>query len=213
MKRAAGLVVLFLFFILAGGLEAARPFATDDAGVVEAGRFELECGGDFWSDDISFGLGFKHGLSERSDIGIGFGYVLEPSEAEGLGGVELGFKFALVPDLFAASLTGELGSTAYTLNGIFTYSFEPVEIDANLGYEATGIAGQAGSVVYSLALIVGLDKLNVGAEVSGDDDGLGSWLAGGNYQVIEGVIVDCGVSGGFEEDAGNTATFGIHYEF
>ena len=212
MKRVLWLITI-ISVVLVGCLEAARPFATDDAGIVEQNGCELELGGDFWEEQASLSLGFKHGLTERMDIGVGFGYTVKPDETKGFGQAELGLKFALMPDLFAVSITGGLGDTPYNLNGIITYCFGPIEIDGNIGYEATGIEGQTGTAVYALALIFELEEIAVGAEASGNEDDLNAWLIGIRYEILEGFAVDCGISGGFESGAGNVATTGLHYEF
>ncbi len=206
-------IIIFVMMLSISVLEGARPFATDDAGIVERAGYELELGGDFWENEAMLALGFKHGLTDRMDIGVGFGYTISPEDAEGIDEAELGLKFALIPDMIAASFAGGLGSTAYSLNGIITYTFNFIEIDGNLGYEADPIQGQENTVVYCLAVILGLDKFVVGAEASGNKDGLDTWLAGGKYQIVDGFAVDLGISGGFEEGTGNIATVGLHYEF
>lgn len=194
-------------------LYGARPFATDDAGTVQSGVYELESGVVFLSGNAALDLCFKHGITERMDIGIGMGYVIEPEESNGFQPAELGVKFALVPELLAASLTGSFGDASYVLNGIVTQHFGMLEIDGNLGYEATGIPGEEGSVVYGLAFIMTVEPFAFGAEGQGDEDGVQLWLGGGRYGVLEGFFVDCGISGGFEEDSDITATIGLHYEF
>jgi hypothetical protein len=194
-------------------LYGARPFATDDAGTVEQGLHELEFGMDFWSEEATLGTGFKHGLTDRVDLGIGFGYVIAPEEDEGFENAELGVKFALIPNVFSASLAGTFGDAAYTINSIVTQALGPLEIDGNVGYETTGIADEAGTVVYGLAVFLDVGSVALGAEGAGDKDGLQYWLIGGRYAVMEGFAIDAGIVGGFEEDADMNATAGIHYEF
>lgn len=213
MNKSIGITVCLVVFMLGYQAEAARPFVTDDAGIVETGQFELECGVDFWSEQVLIASGFKHGLSERMDLGIGFNYTLKPEAEEGFSPAEIGLKFAVLPDFLAFSFSGDLGSTEYALSVISTYSFGVVVINANLGYEAVGITGQSGFLVYSFGLIAGIDKCCVGADLSGDENGLNFWLLGGNYQITDGMNLDCGISGGFEAGSGNSITTGIHYEF
>ena len=205
--------VMMLVVCCVSVLYGARPFATDDAGTVQKGMYELESGIAFLSDNAAVELGFKHGLTERMDIGFALGYVIEPEESDGFQSAELGLKFALIPDLLAMSLTGGFGDAAYVLNGVVTQHFGLLEIDGNLGYEATGIPSEEGTVVYGLALIMTIDPFAFGAEGQGDGDGVQSWLVGGRYAVLEGFLVDGGITGGFEEDADITATIGLHYEF
>ena len=205
--------VVTLVVCFASVLYGARPFATDDAGIVQSGMYELESGVVFLSDNAALELSFKHGLTERMDIGLAVGYVIEPEESNGFQAAELGVKFALVPDVFAASLAGSFGDASYVLNGIVTQHFGMLEIDGNLGYEATGVPGEEGSVVYGASVIVTIDPFAFGAEGQGDEDGVQSWLVGGRYAVLEGFFVDGGISGGFDEDSDITATVGLHYEF
>ena len=213
MKGITGWVVIFSLTLGGCMLYGARPFATDDAGTVEEGVHELESGVDFWSEEAVLGLGFKHGLTDRMDLGVGFGYVIAPEEDEGFEGAELGVKFALIPDIFSASLTGTFGDEAYTITGIFTQGVGPLEIDGNIGYEATGLTGEDGTVIYALAVIFDVQPFAFGAEGAGDEDGLQYWLIGGRYALMNGFTVDAGITGGFEEDVDMSATAGIHYEF
>jgi hypothetical protein len=199
-------------FILSS-LFAARPFNVDDAGTVAPGGFELELGGDVWEDYAILGLGFKHGLTDRMDIGVGFGYTILPDDTTGLGGAEVDLKFALVPDLFATSFTGSLGTMPYALNAIITRNFGPAEVDINVGYEATGIEGSEGTITYALAIIYSTGPIELGAEASGDEEDIQSWLAGARYAITNNFVVDGGIIGGFQEDSALSATLGIHYEF
>ena len=213
LKHFMKCVIVVCFIVCVTELYGARPFATDDAGTVEQGVHELEFGCDFWSEDAVIGLGFKHGLTERMDLGVGFAYIIEPDEENGFEGAELGVKFALIPNLFSASLTSTFGDAAYTLNGIVTRNLGPLEIDGNLGYEATGISGEEGTIIYALAVIFNAEQFAFGVEGAGDKDGLRSWLMGGRYAILEGFAVDAGISGEFEDDAVSTLVAGIHYEF
>lgn len=213
MLRKNEYMVICLVFMSASWLYGARPFTTDDAGTVAQGIHELELGGDFWSEEAALGLGFKHGLTERMDLGVGIGHTLAPEEDIGFGNAELGVKFAIIPDLFAFSVIGSFGREAYFLNGIITRSLGPVEIDANFGYETAFTTGEDDTVIYALAAILNAGSFAFGAEGAGDKDGLHSWLVGGRYTLLEGIAVDAGITGGFEEDAATTATAGIHCEF
>ena len=210
MITDSAICVVFLWTSFVHG---ARPFATDDAGIVAQGIHELEFGVDFWSEDASLGFNFKHGLTARMDIGVGFGHTLIPEEDAGFGNAELGVKFGIIPDLIAFSLSGSFGHQEYVLNGIVTRSFGPAEIDVNLGYEAEFAGDEDGTVVYSLAAMLSGESYAFGVEGAGDKEGLGYWLIGGRYFFIEGFAVDAGIAGGFEDDEEMTATAGIHFEF
>jgi hypothetical protein len=186
----------------------ARPFATDDAGTVPAAGYELEVGYDFWEDEGTFGIGFKHGLTEKMDIGIGFGYNVITEPKRYFSGAELCLKYSFVPDMIAASFTTEFNASEYALNGIFTRGLGGLEIDANFGYSTAD-----SSITFGLACIYVRERLGFGVECSGDDDGLERWLGGVRYDIVEGFAVDLGISGGFEENNGNVAMIGLHYEF
>lgn len=204
---------LVCFALWVGRIYAARPFATDDAGTVETGGYELEIGNDLWKEEGALGIGFKHGLTDRMDVGVGFGCSYLPKQPEGFSCAELCLKFLLVPDMVAASITGGFGDASYSINGIFTKMFGPMEINVNLGYEATGIDTVQGTPTYAMALIFGLGKSDIGAEFLGDREGLQNWLIGGRYKLLDGFMVDAGLSGGFNRGTENLATFGLHYEF
>ncbi len=204
--------ILMLFFSVFA-LYGARPFNTDDAGTVSAGEYELEMGCDFWSDQASLGLGFKHGITERMDLGVGLGFDITPAGEERFSGAEFGWKFAIVPDLFSTSITATQGLSAYSLNGIITNCFGPAELDINLGYDATGIQEEAGSISFGIALQYGLGLLDFGLETQGDKDGFQTWLGGVRYHIRDGLAIDVGIFGSFNDDLFGSATAGLHYEF
>jgi len=206
------LFILYLC-IMACSLFGARPFGTDDAGTVTPSGFELELGSDLWEDYAVLELGFKHGLTDRMDIGVGVGYTILPEDTNGFGNAEVCLKFALVPDLFAASFTGSLGDMPYSLNAIVTRNIGPAEVDVNVGYEATGMEGFEGMVFYTLAVIYNTGNLALGAEAGGDEDDIQTWLAGARYTILPGFAVDGGITGGFQDEDDLTATIGIHFEF
>lgn len=193
---------------LAANLYGARPFVTDDAGTVPSAGYELEVGYDFWEDEGTFGIGFKHGLTEKMDIGIGFGYNVITEPQRDFGGAELCLKYSFVPDMIAASFTTEFNASEYALNGIFTRGLGGLEFDVNFGYSTAD-----SSITFGLACIYVIEKFGFGVESSGNKDGLENWLGGMRYDIMEGFAVDLGISGGFEENNGNVITIGLHYEF
>jgi len=188
-------------------LYAARPFATDDTKTVAPVGYELELGYDFSEDEGVFGLGFKHGLTEKMDIGIGFGYCLVPEEIRNFSNADFCLKYALIPNMFSASFTTSLGDYPFCLNGILTRFFGQTEIDANLGYSV----GDS-TITYALATIYNTERFDVGMEAFGDKDGLQNWLIGGRYRIFKGLAFDLGFSSNFKLEA-KTATLGLHYEF
>ena len=207
------LMIVTVIGVGAAVLFAARPFNTDDAGTVAASGFELELGTDVWQDDAVLGLSFKHGLTDRMDVGVNLGYTMLPDSEDGFENAELALKFAILPDLFSTSFTTILGDLDYVVNGILTHAFGPVEFDINLGFATTGLGGIDGDLIYGLAAIYVIDRFGIGAEVSGNQDDVQSWLAGVRYTVFSSFALDGGIAGGFQEGAGQTITAGVHYEF
>ncbi|MGB9721943.1 MAG: hypothetical protein ACPL28_10760 [bacterium] len=203
MKRLLNSAMIFVLIVPAF---AARPFGTDDAGTVSPAGYELEIGYDFWKEMGAFGVGFKHGLTEKMDVGIGFGFNVLSEPKKSFMPSELCLKYAIVPDLFATSFTTEIGANAYNLNGIITRCFGALEVDANIGY------GTADSTItYAGAIIYSMGNFTVGGEVSGDKENQ-DWLVGGRYTIREGLMIDVGFTGDFEFEE-KLVTLGLHYEF
>jgi hypothetical protein len=213
MRRLVKGAIFSGMLLCSGWLHGARPFATDDVGTVEPGLHELEFGVDFWSEEATLGMGFKHGLTDRMDLGVGIGHTLFPEEDAGFGNLELGMKFAVIPAFVAFSVAGSFGHEAYVLNGIITRNIGPVEINANFGYETAFTSDGDGTVTYALAAILAAGSYAFGVEGLGDKDGLQYWLVGGRYSLYDGLALDAGLAGGFEDDAAMILTVGVHYEF
>ena len=207
------LISILVVMLYTGTLEAARPFPTSDADVVGTMVYELEVGSYFWSEDIFILTEFKHGITERMEIGVAFEYTIEPDVQGPFSAAEVGMKYTLVPSLFAVSMCGEFGSTAYKLKGIFTRVINPVKCNLNFGYKASGVSDMPGIFFYSVGLIMKFQKFQIGGDISGDEDGLVGWLAGGNYKIIGEFAVDAGFSGTFNGNADYTAIVGLSYVF
>lgn len=213
MKKHLRYLAVGLIIMWGCSSEAARPFATDDTGIVEREKHELEAGYTWGEGDGAFELGFKHGLTERMDIGVGFGYTVETKPEECFTPAELSLKFALAPDLFSVSFAHEFGEAAYDINLIFTRVLGPIEIDANLGYSATG-DDEKGLMTYAVALILATgEKFDIGAELLGDETDVQNLLVGARYHIKEGFSLDMGFSKGLGDDIKDTITVGLHYEF
>lgn len=206
MKVLQKALIVFLLLISLVNVWAARPFSTDDTGTVEVGGYELETGYDIWEGIGTLGVGFKHGITEKMDIGIGFGYNIVTQPKNSFLPAEFCFKYALIPDMFAASFTAEIGGSSYAINTIFSRIFGPLEFDANLGY-TTGDS----TITYAGALIYNLDKINFGMEFLGDKENK-TWLLGARYIIKEGIMVDAGFTSDFNFEE-KTATSGLHCEF
>lgn len=186
-------------------LRAARPLATDDAGTVEAGRFEAELAyehtqcrpGGLCQSPIFM---IKHGLTPRMDIGLAFGH---QTEKDGEGNtvtwgttpLAVGIKAALLkdqktlPDLsFSAGF--ETGSSGWSLNAIASKEVSGLGLHLNIGYNGAAESMVRGSYGFGLAAEYDLfDKLRLCAELNSEmlDDGhevLGnSGLVGGSLDL------------------------------
>jgi hypothetical protein len=214
MVRNFVYVGLFSFMVQVGfsPVMAARPFATDDAGTVTQGTFELETGCDFWKDAAAAGIGLKHGVTDRMDVGIGFGYKPLPDAERGFEGAEIGLKFGLIPDLFALSASGSFGDKAYGINGILSKGFGPVGCDLNLGMTATADTNDA-DLTYGLCCHFDGEKFCAGAEIGGTHEGLDLWQAGCNFCLCDWCTVDAGINGNFEKEMTLSATAGLTFAF
>jgi hypothetical protein len=191
---------------------AARPFVTDDSGTVEAGTFELETAWDYWKARAAASLSFKHGVTERMDIGVGIGYVSAPQEERAFDTADLGLKFALIPDLFSASFSAGFASQTYSLNAILSKSFGPLTCDANLGYEAITDTDDA-ELTFGLAGVYNHGRLGVGVEIGGTHEGLSWWQVGARFQIREWLQIDAGLGGDSATDPDLTATTGLWFGF
>jgi hypothetical protein len=196
--------------LAAGSLFAARPFTTDDAGTVTPSGFELELRTDVWQDDAIFGMSLKYGLTNRIDVGVNLGYTMLPDSADGFENAEIGFKFAILPELFSTSFTTIIGDLDYVLYGIVTRAFGPLEIDMNCGFMTTGLGGVDGDLMYGLAVIYNMDKFTVGVEAAGDQNAVQTWLAGIRYFIFHSMSIDGGITGSFQEERDILITAGIH---
>ena len=128
-------------------LHAARPLINDDASTVEMHKYEMEVAADYWKDQAQTGLTFKHGLTERMDLGISFGYCALPQDLRAFSHADIGFKFALMLDLIAASFKICPDQSLYTINGILSKELSFLNFDLNFGMKALGESNE-GNLTY-----------------------------------------------------------------
>ncbi len=223
------LVNILGILLFASPCFAARPLSTDDAGTVDRETFETEVGHDFAKyqdagESQLIGVSLKHGLTEKFDFCVGVPYEIEPEE--GLGGTEVGVKFALLKEkenVPGASLTfsSGFGASEYALNGILTRGIWQLVVHLNLGYEATGEVGEKGVTTYSGAIELPLgEKLVLVGEIVGEADAYSDTkdplegLLGGNLGVLEALSFDLGVGIGFNDVSSEwRTTAGLTYGF
>lgn len=217
MQKFLVVAVIFSLITFNRIAECARPLVTDDAGTVENGEYEVEFGYDHCNEastglNCSCCLGFKHGLTDRMDIGLGLSHYLLPQQLGGLSPASLSLKFAIVKDLLAVSFSHELGGSAYVLNCAVSRTFGPAETNLNLGYSAIGQNNVIGSVTYGLSFIYEFGKWDLCCESLGNRDGFQDWLAGVRFKVFEGFGIDLAYNGNFKGER-QKGTAGLHYEF
>ena len=179
---------VFAFLILRGFLFEARPFVTDDAGVVGEGTVEVEIGSDWdMQNSLSSYIAIKHGFTEKSelDLAVGYGYPqIKP--------LEINYKLQMISFdnmAFSISFTSEIGSLDYDLNGIFTFESGLWALNFNitaLESFGKGEIGVSPLLEISDKILVGLDL-----RINEDKDKLGSF--GIVYSPFENVCFDTGI--------------------
>ncbi len=193
---------------------AARPFFTDDAGTVETGMHEFEAGLEYWSDNIALSFGFKHGLTDRMDMGIGFAHVMQPDEISGFTNIEMGVKYALISNMLSASAAVSPGAPGYALTAILSRAFGPIAFNLNAGYEVTPLTDNNGTLFYALGAVYEMNRFTLGLEAGGNEDNLDAWQIGGSAGIMTDVRIDLGLSGAFEDIENSLLlTAGLTYEF
>lgn len=189
-------------------LFAARPFITDDAGTVEQSGFELECASDYWKNLALFGATLKHGLTDRMDLGVAFGYMAAPLEMKAAQPLELSLKYNFIPEHFSVSATGVFGSATYAINTIYSHYFEVLSGHANLGFEATGESRNL-ALTYGLVAIIKVGIAAIGAELGGVDKELNWWQIGAQLNLRDWLGFDSGLGGEFKKGMQLYVTSGL----
>ncbi len=204
--------ILLLCSAFCFSLFAARPFVTDDVGIVESGKFEAETACDYWGRNFSAGFCLKHGVTHRMDIGLGLGYTPLPEELRAFHEAEMSMKYALIPDLFAISFAAVWGKQCYAVNFVLTKAIGNVSCDANLGYQ-TGTDLEGADLTYGLAVVYEFRRVGAGMEIGGSDKALNWWQIGGRLQLVHWLFLDAGVGINFEDQKSYTATTGLLFLF
>ncbi len=205
---------LFGAFIatLALPVVAARPFITDDPGTTERGKFELEVSSSFWKKNAAFGMVFKHGLTERMELDIPVGYCASPDSQRLIYLPQLYGKFALVPDVFAATFTATFGDPSYNANLIVSKSFGFFKLIGNLGGLFVGSTNDA-DLIYGVSGIFTFGRFETGAELVGTQEALHWWQIGAKYFFTDWLCWDVGLGGDIIHSTKFNATTGLLFAF
>jgi hypothetical protein len=203
MKVRAILFISFcLFFIYSSLSFAARPLATDDAGVVDKGHFEVESGLEYANQqdkEVALSLVIKRGVFDNLDLGIEIPYKFidfgQGGKTDGFDDIKIISKYNFLEerDAFPAmsvsfSLKTDCGNDdkslgtgekEYTINTILSKSLDKVAMHFNLGYTIKdNLPGQnlRDVLTYGLAAEYPLnDKLNLVAEITGENERRGDF--------------------------------------
>ncbi|HON11113.1 MAG: hypothetical protein GX089_14030 [Fibrobacter sp.] len=208
------MVLLMLIFsgIPGTGVFAARPFTIDDAGTVEKEGFEVEVASNYWKNSADAGIGLKHGLTDRMDIGAGFGYTALPEKEAQFSALEVGLKYAIVPDLLSTSVSASFDSPVYTINLILSKPVGVAAFHGNAGIEAESVSKSV-NLVYGVAAAFNMGRITSGVEVGGINKELNWWQLGAQIDLLDWLAVDFGLGGDFQKEVGYAATTGFWFGF
>ncbi len=180
MKKSLLLVIsiiTLIHFLCHSDGFAGRPLTTDDAYTVEKGKFQVETGFDFISQDdhdkeSAATMTLTYGVFERMDMGVGSAYLfVNPADGEkenGFGDTALKIKYRLVDQkdwIPSFAISGTLiiptasesrglgsGKTDFNINTIFTWNLSKRwQLYANAGYTFIGEHGADNEFNYSTA--------------------------------------------------------------
>ena len=176
----------------------ARPFRTDAAGTTAPANVEIELGSDWWTDQASFGLNIKQGLTSRMDLGFYVPYSAFPDSTRAFGNAKLAAKFDLVPSLVSVAFSNDLGTGNYVLNGALTKAWGPIKASADLGGRFTAGAREA-DLSWGLNPSYAVGPATLGAELRGDQHEANWWQVGAGYKLADWIAIDAGLGDDFSD--------------
>lgn len=181
---------------------AGRPLATDDAGVVDKGHFEMEAGLEYANQtdkEVGLSLVIKRGMLDNLDLGIEIPYTFidfaEGATSDGFGDINLSAKLNLLKEqdnLPAMAVSFQLktdsgnddkslgtGKREYAVNYIASKSIAESSLHVNLGYTLKDDLPEQNLrdvITYGLAVEYPLaDRLNLVGEISGENERRGNF--------------------------------------
>ena len=202
------------------------PLTSDEAKTQEAETFELQTSYKYdrnadGTRGQSIGFSFTCGVTSRFDVGFSLTEELKPEE--GLGAAKINMKFHIFEEKEFRPATSlkfgyTLGGSAYNVTGILGKNIWVLATHFNVGYNATGVVSERGTLTYAGAVEVPVgDKVKLSAEISGAT-GTGTTtltaLTGVTYQIIEELELDFGFSKGLKDsdlDWSGTAGFWVSF--
>jgi hypothetical protein len=190
---------------------AARPFVTDDAGTVVKDKFELEPSINYGNNFTLAGITFQHGLTDRADIELNFGYSALHEDEHKLTTLGIMCKFGIIPNLLATTFGMTFGETNYSVNVIASKTIGAFSGDANFGFTTDADTNDA-DLTYGLDVVYTIGKLGVGAEVYGTQE-MADWQFGIRYTITDWLIIDSGVGTTIEPSPVVQATSGFWVTF
>lgn len=176
----------------------ARPFRTDAAGTTAPSAVEIEAGSDWWTDQASFGLNIKQGITQRLDLGFYIPYAAFPDSTRAFGNAKVSAKFDLVPSLASVAFTSQLGGSSYVLNGALTKAWGPFKASADLGGQFVAGARDA-DLSWGLNPSYAVGPASLGAELRGNQHEANWWQVGGSVKLADWVAVDAGLGDDFHD--------------
>ncbi|MFH1338590.1 MAG: transporter, partial [Candidatus Omnitrophota bacterium] len=203
MKVRAILFISFcLFFVCYSVSFAARPLATDDAGVVDKGHFEVESGMEYVNQldkEVALSLVIKRGIIDNLDLGIEIPYKFvdfgQGAKTDGFDDISIVSKYNFLEEtatLPAMSVSFSLktdsgnddkslgtGEKEYGVNAILSKSLDKIALHFNLGYVLKDNLPEQNLrdvLTYGFAIEYPLnDSLNLVGEITGENERRGDF--------------------------------------
>ncbi|MEN3013544.1 MAG: hypothetical protein ABDH23_02875 [Endomicrobiia bacterium] len=213
------IITFLLFMCFVSNSFSAIPFVTDDTGVIEVNKYELETVYENILDEIdneqilSFGL--KTGLTQKLDLLVSFPYKIYPHQEEKFEDASLGLKYLILEDLLAFSFNNTLGTRSYFLNLILTKELFVI-FHLNIGYNISEDKNFAGDTFFGLAFEYDIKNFNVGFEFLFNNFSMESYLLGIRYKFFKSHFICLGIRQLLKNETQSNTTCivaGIHNEF
>ena len=212
LRNSSTIIIIMLLSSISNPLFPAHPYHTDDPGVTEKNKYELEMAVDYWQNSATPGFVFKHGLTDKMELDIPIYYTALPKEERGIAPLQLYAKFSFIPEVVAATITCIPGDKTFMINGIVSKSFGLFRFIGNLGGSMVGNSNDADLIFCSSSTFT-FGKFEAGSEISGTQEGLNWWQIGSRFYFTDWFSLDAGFGGDFAKPGDNTITTGLWFTF